>query len=343
MNPCIPTQWTPYITKGSPTHLDEAPRGLLFIGDPHLSLRRPGRRVEVDFAGVVLDKIEQAFRIATEERLVPVFLGDLFQAPRDATPWIFSQLFRLLLTQAPYRPLCNLGNHDKHEESQLTPDCSLYALADSQAIWVMHTPETCAVTIETTAGRVALLAVPYNHEIPHAIVSPCPPEQTVVITHADLDFGGHYPGAGALYEIDGARLLVNGHMHDTKPVETRGQTLCFNPGNITRQSVDQRDHIPTVWSWHIGEELPKQHTLVHTPGAAAFDMTGLQVSPASGHQSAADMAQAALLESRFAPLLAAEGGLEQGRTADGTILQEEIAEALTAMGWTEDHPAAQIL
>lgn len=331
--PCIPTFWSAYQTPDGHT-----PSGFLFIGDPHLTHKRPGRRLEADFASVVLDKIEQAVEIANAENKIPVILGDLFQAPRDATPLIFGKLFALL-ARSRYRPLCNLGNHDKHE-SLLTEDCSLHALMESGHLWVMHSPETCAVTVMLTEGPAALLAVPYGREIPTEIVSPCPPERTVVITHEDLDFGGAYPGSTALHEVRGAHLLVNGHMHDTKPVEQRGQTVCFNPGNITRQSVDMRHHIPSVWAWVPGDRVPTAHVLRHTPGAQAFDLTGLQVEAADGAAVVADLQQP---ESQFAALLAGHDTVDRARTTDGSGLQEEIDTVAQALAWDPDHPAIHML
>lgn len=331
--PLIPTEWVAYKTKSQ-----RLPDGLLFIGDPHLSQRCPGRRLDANFAETVLDKLHQAITEANHQNLVPVILGDLFQAPRDATPWLFSRLFSVLL-RSEHHPITNLGNHDKHETS-LTPDCSLWALAESGAIHVMHTADTCALTIPLQDGLLALLGVPYGQEVPKSIVSPCPPDRTVIITHEDFNFGGHYPGAKPLHAVQGASLLVNGHMHDTKPIEVRGGTVCFNPGNITRQTVDLRYHEPSVWSWRPGERQPSRHVLTHVPGDAIFDLTGIQVIAAGQEAVAAEMA---VPESLFAQLLANTNTLDQERTADGAFLFEEIAAVLTEQGITADHPIAQIL
>ena len=331
--PLIPTKWGAYDTR-SP----RAPEGLLFIGDPHLSQRRPGRRLDADFAETVLDKLRQAIAEANRQNLVPVILGDLFQSPRDATPLLFSQIF-MVLWASEHRPISNLGNHDKYE-TLLTPDCSLRSLAESRTLHVMHTADTCALTITLEDGPLALLGVPYGQAVPDAIVSPCPPERTVILTHEDFDFGGHYPGAKPLHAVQGASLLVNGHMHDTKPIEVRGDTVCFNPGNITRQTVDLRYHQPSVWSWRPGDRQPTQHVLNHVPGDAIFDLTGLQVTAAGQEAVAAEMA---MPDSLFAQLLANTNILDQERTADGTFLLEEITAVLTEQGIASDHPIAQIL
>ena len=54
--------------------------GLLFVGDPHLWSLSPGTRIDVDmsFAEVVLDKINQAIDIALEHNLFLVFLLFVF-------------------------------------------------------------------------------------------------------------------------------------------------------------------------------------------------------------------------------------------------------------------------
>ena len=324
--------WKPY-----DTHAGTLPRGLLFVGDPHISQRRPGRRTDEDFASVALDKLEQSLRKANDLDLLAVLLGDLFQAPRDATPWLFSRLFGIL-ERAKYRPITNLGNHDK-VETRLTEDCSLWTLARSGAIHVMHTEDTRACLVRLDDGPVALLGVPYGTEVPHEIDSPCAPERTVLVTHEDFDFGGAYPGAKSLHAVTGASLLVNGHMHDTKPAEQRGGTLCLNPGNILRQSVDMRHHLPAVWSWRPGE-APLAHPLSVRPASEVFDLTGLQVVAAGVEAVAAEMVDP---DSLFAQMLASESPLDQGRTQDGAFLEEEFAAVLRENAVEPTAPVAIIL
>ena len=69
------------------TPLDELPLikagGLLFIGDPHLGSIKPGRRKDVDFGATVLGAVAQAIAVANARRLVPVFLGDIFDRPHE--------------------------------------------------------------------------------------------------------------------------------------------------------------------------------------------------------------------------------------------------------------------
>ncbi len=52
--------------------------GFLFIGDPHLDIKKPGRRLDENFAETVLGKIDFCINYANDHDLVPVFLGDLF-------------------------------------------------------------------------------------------------------------------------------------------------------------------------------------------------------------------------------------------------------------------------
>ncbi len=337
----------------------DPPRGLLFIGDPHVSMRRPGRRKDEDFRWTVLGKLASAMRFATEENLLPVILGDLFQMPRDATPEVLSQLIEVM-RQSKHRPVCDTGNHDKYE-TLLTPDCSLWAMAESGAIHVARdanavltrnveggwridvSPDlsSCSLEIHLVDGPVALLLIPYGQEIPDVLESPQGPERTVVVTHEDFDFGGGvYPGARTLKPIVGASLMVNGHMHETKAPQLRGRTWCVNPGNITRQSMDMREHVPAVWSWSPGEKTPTAHPLPHAPATEAFDFTGIQVDAASGE---AVTSETAIAESLFAQLLQAQSPLEQQRTQDGALLDEEITAVLAERGIGEDSPVARMM
>src|SRR5690606_4518046 len=106
-------------------------------------------------------------------------------------------------------------------------------------------------------------------------VRPADVDTALWLTHEDLAFEGSYPGALPIQPIPGVDMVVNGHMHATKtPVLAEG-TAYYNPGNITRMSIDLAEHVPSVWEWSpfdndgmpsaTGQRVPAlvQHPLAH--------------------------------------------------------------------------------
>ena len=69
--------------------------GLLLIGDPHIEGRQPGFRKD-DFPRVILDKVEWCLNYAKSNNLMPTFLGDMFDKPRDNPTWMIGRLIEMM-------------------------------------------------------------------------------------------------------------------------------------------------------------------------------------------------------------------------------------------------------
>src|SRR5712691_2563880 len=102
-------------------------RGLLFIGDPHLSSRSPGFRKD-DYPNVVLDKLRWSLDYARQNDLLPVLLGDLFDYPRDNANWLLVRLLALF-----ENTLAISGNHDC-KENTLNENDTLSVLISGRSI-----------------------------------------------------------------------------------------------------------------------------------------------------------------------------------------------------------------
>ena len=89
-----------------------APKGILFIGDPHVSSVRPGRRKD-DYLASVIGKLRKASEICWERSLRPLILGDLFHRAKENHLPTLAQLFEVL-GNFPVQPLVLGGNHDKN-------------------------------------------------------------------------------------------------------------------------------------------------------------------------------------------------------------------------------------
>lgn len=299
--------------------------GLLFIGDPHLGSIKPGRRRDVDFGATVLDAVAQAVALANRRRLVPVFLGDMFDRPFEEVERLKTRLTRILAA-CWTRPISNTGNHDKAND--LLEDCdSLALLAAGGTISVVRIGGPVGI-YQLGELRVGLGATPHGQPIPADVSGLFGDVDTVVwITHHDVAFEGTYPEAVEPHPIEGCAIVVNGHMHLRKPLVTRGSTVWFNPGNITQTAVDALDHIPAVFELTSDCEIVA-HELDLPTGADAFDLTGLQVAAVPSEPGAAAETRRIVVEaqapSAFVELLKTQDALEMGRSGDGSLLREAI-------------------
>lgn len=271
-----------------------ATRGLLFIGDPHLWSFKPGRRRDASFCETVLNKIRVAAEISNSRNLWPIFLGDLFNAPDDNDIAMLVALVQVL-GLFDRRPVTLEGNHDKNE-LQLVKSNPLLLLRDTRQLDVISQSGGWAqLNLENEDGRSHLVVIggsPYGSSIPTTFKAafgaprPANVDSSVWLTHEDLAFEGSYPGALPLQPIADVEMVINGHMHGTKLPVLVEQTAYYNPGNITRMSVDMAEHVPSVWEWcpfdnegmasATGLKVPKliQHVLPHVPAADAFDFEG---------------------------------------------------------------------
>lgn len=239
-------------------------KGILFIGDPHLWSKSPSRRLDSHFATTVLDKLEQSIDIANSENLVPVILGDLFHSDEESDIEMLTKLIRVL-SKSKHKCASVEGNHEK-KQTKLHDGSALSLLRDAKIIDVYES-NGFASLLDIDGFKVLVGSTPYGGKIPTEISAPKNENVDYVIwlTHANLDFGDTYPGVQKIHEIKGVNMLVNGHIHKTRPSIKVGNMIAYNPGNITRLSVDCIDHKPNVWKW-----VPERKDLI-TPITLKFN------------------------------------------------------------------------
>ncbi len=319
----------PKIFSPLPTH------GLLFIGDPHLWSFKPGRRRDTSFKDTVLRKITLAAEISNRLKLWPIFTGDLFHQPDDNNTQMLVQLMRVLdLFDRP--PVSLEGNHDKNQ-LQLADNNPLRLIEVAGKLGIIQ-DTWGTLDLQSAQGdthRVAIGGTPYGQALPVSFKDAFGTERTADIdtalwlTHEDLAFDGSYPDALPLLPISDVEMVVNGHMHGTKlPVRVE-DTVYYNPGNITRMSVDLADHQPSVWEWtpfgketmvsSTGQKVPllRQHVLDHTPGAEIFDFEGRHTKKSAIQVEAQSNFVAQLLEQP-----------SNQRTDDGTHARQALHQVL---------------
>jgi hypothetical protein len=285
--------------------------GLLFLGDLHLTSQRPGRRIEEDWPGPLLRKLEFCANLAAERDLYPVSVGDKFERAVEKKESVKIGAVRAM-RNFPYVPLWNIGNHDTNNKV-LGDDDSLTLLAECGVL--------DAVTKNGAVGRFSLNGVlvglgmtPYGMEIPKSVPSELRDCQKVVwVTHADLAF-----------DIDGCDLVVNGHMHMTKDPVVVGRTSWFNIGSLVRDTVDLIDHVPTAWIFD-GRRLEP----VEVPHERhVFNLVGKLIAPTGTKAMASQIrTENTREESAFVSLLKEKTSLDMKKTDDGSVVREEMVRA----------------
>lgn len=288
--------------------------GFLFIGDPHLSSTRIGRRKD-DYAASVLGKLERCAEICRERNLIPLCLGDFFHRNHDSEIRMLNRLARTL-KKFPVPVISLWGNHDMGQSAPSDEDV-LTLLSETGLVVLTGAGEVGVFTLGGVPVR--LWACPYGEAIPKAL--PDTDGSTVMLTHHDLAFGGSYPGALPLHDVQNCDMVVNGHMHDTKPSLQVGRTHWHNPGNIEPLSVDLAGHIPRAWEWSPQQGVAALSGIDLPHVQDVFDMAGLQVAAAS---EAAVLETLPTQESSFAKLLSAQAENEAARTDDGAVLREDL-------------------
>ena len=297
-------------------------KGILFIGDPHVSSKSIGRRKD-DYLGSVLTKLAECTRLSRENGLFPVILGDLFHKSNDNNLSMLNRLVEVL-QQFAWTPFVLEGNHDK-EQFHLGVTDALMLLQRTKTAQVVTTPGF-ALELLVQGQPVDIYAVPYGAPIPDEVPLR-DGSKVVMVTHHDLAFGGAYPGALPLKGVRNVCMAVNGHMHDTKPSVSVDGTFWHNPGNIEPLSIDLAQHVPAAWEWMPESSELKRHVLPHAQDI--FDLTGLQVEAANADQAVAELIE----QSAFAQMLSeSDGTLDAVRTDDATILKEDLDVVLASAG-----------
>lgn len=305
-------------------------KGILFVGDPHLWSKKPGKRIDADFTATVLDKLNQAVEIALKENLYLVILGDLFHVDDENNIEMLTKLTRILKKLKD--PCASVeGNHEKSQTS-LSDDVAMSLLREAG---VINTLEKNGLAIELPIDDKTILigSTPYGSDVPDVANIPTKYASAdpfiVWLTHHNLDFGESYPGVVPVTEIKNVAMLVNGHIHKTKKPKKVGNMMAHNPGNITRLSTDCVDHVPAVWKWvpEQGQDLEPIALKFHKE---VFTMIGKQievdVAPIMVKEEITPKETSQFVEKMEQQLLA-----DQDKTDDGEHIKQSIKALAMAM------------
>ena len=178
-------------TSGSKGARPDGYVGLLVIGDPHVEGRQPGFRKD-DFPNAILKKITWCLDYAKSNQLLPTFLGDMFDKPRDNPTWMIGRLIEIMSGSGS---IGIYGNHDC-AEPELNDNDSLSILLKSGCLRLVDRRSPWRGVMNDRPAFVG--ASSYRQTIPvefivHATgrLSLFDSNPFVVwMTHHDIDFAG---------------------------------------------------------------------------------------------------------------------------------------------------------
>ena len=256
--------------------------GLLFIGDPHVEGRTPGFRRD-NYPETILAKLKWCLEYCQQQELHPIFLGDIFDKPRDNPNWLISRMLDLF--EGRCIPTI-FGNHDC-ANPHLDENDSLTLLAKAGVIRLLDEKHLWACSFE---GRTVVIGgSPYRYPIPETfsidgskvqlsfsnptmaseeqsidwIKAICKPGLVIWLTHHDLTFPNPNEAVVThLNELVGIDYVINGHIHRRASADVvRGQTTWVNPGNIVRRSRSDsiRGHEPAALRMDIASDGQWMH------------------------------------------------------------------------------------
>lgn len=223
--------------------------GILLVGDPHVDARTPPFRKD-NYAETILEKIQWCLEYARDEKLQPVFLGDLFEKPRGNPNWIIHRLLQIL---SPHRPIGIYGNHDC-ADTGLNENDSLSILIAAGSLRLVS--QASVYRARMNEREVIIGGSSYREPIPTEFQLPPRKSQglfdndpfTMWITHHDIGFPGYDNNRLDPHQITNVDLLVNGHIHRRLESVKAGTTLWVTPGNISRRSRSETaaQHVPAA-------------------------------------------------------------------------------------------------
>lgn len=143
--------------------------GILFIGDPHLWSKKPGRRLD-NYTDVILNKLKEAIQYANQHNLLIICLGDLFEKPEDNDIEFLTKVIEVIKEN---KMLINVGNHDIHEH-KLTFKNPLKLLEKTGLIELTE-DNGFAYQVDiknqnNEINRIIIGATPYGHKIPDNVL-----------------------------------------------------------------------------------------------------------------------------------------------------------------------------
>lgn len=302
--------------------------GIMYIGDPHVSSKNPGRRID-NWNKTIMGKLDFLIDAANKNNVVPVILGDLFHNWFESensdqtisTPAMISGVMRCF-SKSNHPVIVLAGNHDINDSS-FSEDSTL-SIIDASGSAIVIKESKLYATITTPNGRILLGGTPYGQVMPRRMTedmkeNKC--DRCVWVVHRDIKGMGTIDGVEPL-AIDGVDLVVGGHIHTTQPIVKKGETKWFVPGNIARLSMSEANNKPKVYMDFNNKSL-KMLEVPHESIEMVMDLTGRQESIDSFDKSKFDLSNKTTQE-LIAEMQSFGNSLTSKKTSDLSTIMEVI-------------------
>jgi len=187
-----------------------------------------------------------------------VFLGDIFDKPRDNPNWMLGELIEMLRDSGS---IGIYGNHDCAEPS-LTDNDSLMILIKSGCLQLVSADNPWIGKLSGTTVMIG--GSSYRQRIPEAFIRKLVHQDslfderplTIWLTHHDVQVGDYEGGRFGPFEIENVDLVINGHIHTRSEPVRKGRTLWLMPGNISRRSRSDAERNKSLAALEIEVQQP---------------------------------------------------------------------------------------
>lgn len=301
------------------------PRGLLLIGDPNITAIKPDCRLDDDFLGSVLAKLDWSLDLAKKNSLVPVITGNLVGRPYERA--VLQPLIERLIDA---HPLTLIGNQEGRGKGS-----TLEILAASRAIRLLDSSAPVELMLES--GPVRIFGANYGEPLPREL--PCAEGvENILISAHDLAFDEDKDPLGRAVrpEIKHCAVAVNGHRSRAFASQSAGKTQWLCPGPLVRMGVGQRHHEPAAIELAFdGGRWMSERRVVEGVAAHVFDHNLTSGLPQTLPEQASS--------SDFARILADTANMGSDQTAQES--KEALAPAIKELEDSKElsDPAKRIL
>lgn len=261
--------------------------GLIFIGDPHLNYNNPGNRID-EYLDSILNKIKQISTICNKNNYLAIILGDLFHNLKynEIQPEFLNKII-LTFKEFKYPPILLIGNHDIKEKFNVSEKDAISIFENIGLFNFIRNNGLIGkikVKYKDEKKVIAIGGTPFGYEVPtnlsplvglegdaftpllnikdeyreqqkEKIIKKLKVDKVIWLTHQKFNFNQYnsvidvIKNTKTINEIIGVDMVVNGDIHNKFAPILVGNTLYFNPGNISRVKVDEIDNIPHISLW----------------------------------------------------------------------------------------------
>lgn len=238
---------------------------ILFATDIHFRASKPISRLDKDFLGTQLRKIQEIREMAEHVDMV-LLGGDIFDRP-DCPHSVVIKVNRAF-SNFPCPVYSVIGNHDIFGYEGQTVDAtalgSLFEMGNVKRLDILH-----------PAPGISIYGM---HAFDKEVWEVPPSEGVKILVSHKLITTVQIPNCKTFMADDVAQwtnadIVLSGDIHFPHVVETRGK-LLVNPGSLSRLSIDDRDRQPqiAIITIETGEISCDLNTLSVRPSETVFDL-----------------------------------------------------------------------